>query len=83
VLLPHKRKLYGLILSAERLQQIRGERRPGSRYASSQQVQYELRATRALYERYGVPSLDVTECSIEEIASRIMDEMALARQARS
>jgi regulator of PEP synthase PpsR (kinase-PPPase family) len=82
-LLPHKHKLYGLILSAERLQQIRGERRPGSRYASSQQVQYELRATRALYDRYGVPYLDVTECSIEEIASRIMDEMALARHARS
>lgn len=82
-LAPHRQKLYGLILSAERLQQIRSERRPGSRYASPQQVQYELRAARALYDRYGVPYLDVTECSIEEIASRIMDEMALARHARS
>jgi len=83
VLEPHRHKLYGLILSAERLQQIRGERRPGSRYASAQQVQYELRAAQALYDRFGVPYLDVTECSIEEIASRIMDEMALARHARS
>jgi len=82
-LLPHRRKLYGLTLTADRLQQIRGERRPGSRYASAQQVQYELRAAQALFERFGVPCLDVTECSIEEIASRIMDEMALARHARS
>jgi regulator of PEP synthase PpsR (kinase-PPPase family) len=82
-LVPHKKKLYGLILKPERLQQIRSERRPGSRYASPQQVQYELRAAQALFARFGVPCLDVTECSIEEIASRIMDEMALARHARS
>lgn len=82
-LLLYRPKLYGLILGAERLQQIRGERRPGSRYASAQQVQYELRAASALYERFKVPHLDVTECSIEEIASRIMDEMTLARHARS
>ena len=33
-LVPHKNKLYGLTLKPERLQQIRSERRPGSRYAS-------------------------------------------------
>ena len=77
-LLPYRGKLYGLTVAPERLQQIRSERRPGSRYASSQQVKYELRAAQALFARFGV-----TECSIEEIASRIMDEMALARHARS
>jgi hypothetical protein len=82
-LLLYREKLYGLTLGAERLQQIRSERRPGSRYASRQQVQYELRAAQALFERLRVPHLDVTECSIEEIASRIMDEMRLARHARS
>ena len=82
-LLPHRQKLYGLILKPERLQQIRSERRPGSRYASAQQVQYELRAAQALFDKLGVPHLDVTECSIEEIASRIMDQMGLARHARS
>ena len=82
-LLLYRDKLYGLTLGADRLQQIRSERRPGSRYASRQQVQYELRAAQALFARLGVPHLDVTECSIEEIASRIMDEMALARHARS
>jgi regulator of PEP synthase PpsR (kinase-PPPase family) len=82
-LLPHRQKLYGLILKPDRLQHIRSERRPGSRYASAQQVRYELRAAQAMFDRFGVPYLDVTECSIEEIASRIMDEMALARHARS
>lgn len=82
VLLPFKHKLYGLIIKAERLQQIRNERRPGSRYASSQQVQYEVRSVQALLARFGIPYLDVTECSVEEIASRILDELGLARHAR-
>jgi len=82
-LVPHRQKLYGLIVKPERLQQIRSERRPGSKYASAQQVQYELSRAQALYDRFGIPHLDVTECSIEEISSRIMDQMALARHARS
>jgi hypothetical protein len=83
VLVPHRQKLYGLIVKPERLQQIRSERRPGSRYASAQQVQYEISAVQALYDRFSIPYLDVTECSIEEISSRIMDQLALARHARS
>ena len=83
VLLPHRQKLYGLIVKPERLQQIRSERRPGSRYASAQQVQYEVSRAQAMFDKFGVPHLDVTECSIEEISSRIMDQMALARHARS
>ena len=82
-LVPHRQKLYGLIVKPERLQQIRSERRPGSRYASAQQVQYEVSAVLALYDRFRIPYLDVTECSIEEISSRIMDQLALARHARS
>ncbi|HUQ51262.1 MAG TPA: pyruvate, water dikinase regulatory protein [Gammaproteobacteria bacterium] len=82
-LLLHREKLYGLTLGAERLQQIRSERRPGTRYASRQQIQYELQAAQAMYDRYSLPHLDVSECSIEEIASRILDEMHLVRHARS
>jgi len=82
-LLMYRQKLYGLTLGADRLQQIRSERRPGSRYASRQQIQYELQAARAMFERFGIPHLDVTEWSIEEIASRILDELGLVRHARS
>ena len=70
-------KLYGLTISSERLQQVRGERRPGSRYASAQQINFELRSAEALFRRNGIPYKDTTECSIEEIASIIVHERGL------
>jgi regulator of PEP synthase PpsR (kinase-PPPase family) len=82
VLAPHRHKLFGLTIRAERLQQIRNERRPGSRYASLPQVEYELRAASALFARVGLPYLDTTECSIEEIASRILYRQRLPRRVR-
>lgn len=82
ILAPHARKLYGLTIRPERLQQIRNERRPDSRYASAQQVQYELRAAEALFSRHGISHINTTECSIEEIASRILDKMGLERRVR-
>jgi regulator of PEP synthase PpsR (kinase-PPPase family) len=79
---PHRSKLYALTIKAERLQQIRNERRPDSRYASRPQVQYEVRAAEALFSRYRIPSLDTTECSIEEIASRILNTTGIERHLR-
>jgi [pyruvate, water dikinase]-phosphate phosphotransferase / [pyruvate, water dikinase] kinase len=78
----HRNKLYALTIKPERLQQIRSERRPDSRYASRAQVQYELRAAEALFARYRVPSLETTECSIEEIASRILNTTGIERRLR-
>jgi len=78
----HRRKLYGLTIKPERLHQIRSERRPESRYASRQQVQFELRAAEALFQRYGIPVIDTTECSIEEIASRILNNTGIERRLR-
>jgi regulator of PEP synthase PpsR (kinase-PPPase family) len=82
VLQPYRNKLFGLTIRPDRLQQIRNERRPGSRYASLQQVQSELRAALALYARVKLPYLDTTQCSIEEIASRILDRLHLERRVR-
>lgn len=81
-LAPHRSRLFGLTIRPDRLQQIRHERRPNSRYASLQQVQSELRAALALFGRAGIPHLDTTECSIEEIASRILDGQHLERRVR-
>jgi hypothetical protein len=64
------------------LRQIREERRPQSRYASPQQVQYELRAAEAIFSRYGIAVLDTTEVSIEEIASRILNVAGVERRLR-
>jgi [pyruvate, water dikinase]-phosphate phosphotransferase / [pyruvate, water dikinase] kinase len=78
----HRGKLYGLTIRPERLIQIRTERRPDSRYASRQQVQFELRAAEALFSRYQIPLLDTTECSIEEISSRILNTTGIERRLR-
>ena len=75
-------KLYALTIKPERLQQIRHERRPDSRYASRPQVTYELRAAQALFARYAIPALDTSESSIEEIASRILNTTGIERRLR-
>lgn len=75
-------KLFGLTIRPERLRQIRNERRPDSRYASVQQVQYEVRAAEALFQRFRIPYIDTTECSIEEIASRIINDSGIERRLR-
>ncbi len=82
VLLRHERKLYGLTIAPERLQQIRHERKPNSRYSSLAQVEYELRTAEALFRRHAVPYINTTETSIEEIASRILDKTGVERRLR-
>lgn len=79
---PHRTKLYGLTIKPERLQQIRHERRPDSKYSSAQQVAFELRSAQALFDRYQIPCIDTTETSIEEIASRILDRKGIERRVR-
>jgi regulator of PEP synthase PpsR (kinase-PPPase family) len=82
LLRPYAAKLFGLTIAPVRLQQIRNERRPGSRYSSLAQCEYEVRCAEALFTRYGIPQLDTTECSIEEIASRVIERMGIERRLR-
>ena len=77
---PFKDKLFGLTIDAERLAAIRQERKPESRYASMQQCQQEVRGIKALYNREGIPFLDTSELSIEEISTRILAEGKLERK---
>jgi regulator of PEP synthase PpsR (kinase-PPPase family) len=82
VLLQHKQKLFGLTITPARLRQIRKERRPLGNYASPQQVRYELREAEKIFKRYGIPHVDTTEFSIEEISSRILDSTGVERRVR-
>jgi regulator of PEP synthase PpsR (kinase-PPPase family) len=82
MLRPHAAKLFGLTIAPLRLQQIRNERRPGSRYASLAQCEFEVRSAEALFQRHGIPHLDTTECSIEEIASRVIERQGIERRLR-
>jgi len=72
-----REKLYGLTISANRLRQVRNERRPDSTYASPKQVGFELRSAEAIFTKRGIPYLDTSECSIEEIASTILHNKGL------
>ncbi|ENV46749.1 posphoenolpyruvate synthetase regulatory kinase/phosphorylase PpsR [Acinetobacter brisouii] len=80
VLKHHKNKLFGLMIDAERLVAIRTERKAGSRYASFNQCQMELRAVEGIYISEGIPYLDVSEMSIEEISTRILQMTGLKRR---
>jgi regulator of PEP synthase PpsR (kinase-PPPase family) len=73
----HRDQLFGLTIAARRLQQIRQERRPESNYASARQVSFELRSAEALFNRYGIPHIDTTDSSVEEIASTVLDRTGL------
>lgn len=78
-LLPFKEKLFGLQIDPVRIHQIRQERRPDSKYSSLQQCQWEVRQANALYKKHGIPYLDSTNKSIEEIARNIIREFKLNR----
>lgn len=77
---PYKDKLFGLVIDTDRLVKIRSERRAGSRYASYQQCQQEQRAIQGIYISQGIPNIDVSVMSIEEIATRILQMSGLKRR---
>jgi len=81
-LVEEKEKLFGLTIAPTRLQQIRKERRALGKYSSAQQVRYELRETQKIFKKYGIPHVDTTEFSIEEIASRILNSTGVERRVR-
>ncbi|GAB4172519.1 MAG: pyruvate, water dikinase regulatory protein [Rhodocyclaceae bacterium] len=74
-----RHKLFGLTIGAERLHQIRSERRPGSRYACLENCRYEIEQALRLMRREGIRALDSTRKSIEEIAATIMQDARLER----
>jgi regulator of PEP synthase PpsR (kinase-PPPase family) len=77
--LPHRDRLFGLTINPERLQKIREERRPGSKYASLENCRYEVRECEHLLDRERVPTIDTTAKSIEEIATTILHRAQLKR----
>jgi regulator of PEP synthase PpsR (kinase-PPPase family) len=78
--LPFKDKLFGLTIAPERLHEIRQERRRGSPYAALDNCRYEVREAEQLMNREGIPMIDTTSKSIEEIAATILHRAKLARR---
>ena len=79
ILKPYVKKLYGLSIAPKRLAQIRAERRPNSRYAELVKCQQEVGAASRIFRTNGIPYLDVTKRSVEELAAKILQEAKLAR----
>jgi [pyruvate, water dikinase]-phosphate phosphotransferase / [pyruvate, water dikinase] kinase len=78
LLAPFRDKLFGLTITPERLAAIRNERKPGSRYASVDNCREEIHAAEQLLRHEGIPLLDTTAMSIEEIAITILHQTGLA-----
>jgi len=74
----YKEKIFGLLVTPERLQSIRTKRRPDSQYSSLSQCQYEIRQTEALFQQEDIPYFDVSSMSIEEVASNIVDILKIS-----
>lgn len=74
-LLHHKKKCFGLTIDPERLNQIRHERRPHSKYASLENCRYEVAQAEAMMRREGIAWLSSTHKSIEEIATTILRDI--------
>ena len=68
-------RLFGLTAKPLRLSQIRDARRPGSPYASLSQCTQEVRWAESLYRSHGIPHLDSTDRSVEEMATVILSTM--------
>ncbi len=77
---PHHKKLYGLTINPDRLQQIRSVRRPNSRYSSLAQCEMEVELAEALFMREKIPFLNVTTISVEEIAATLIRSKQLQRR---
>ncbi len=78
-LVPWRKKLWGLSIRPERLHQIRTERRPDSSYASLANCRHEIEAAEAMMRAQGIPFLESTNMSIEELSTTILHKTGLVR----
>lgn len=71
-LVPYRSKIFGLMIDAERLSQIRNERRPGSNYAKLENCRYEINEATEMMKKESIPWVATTSKSIEEIATTVL-----------
>lgn len=79
-LLPFRSKLFGLSIDPVRLAEVRNERRPDSEYASLRQCRQEVADAEQLMRMENISWLSTTTKSIEEISTKVLDEVGLDRR---
>jgi regulator of PEP synthase PpsR (kinase-PPPase family) len=77
---PYRNKLFGLTIDPDRLQQIRQERRPNSRYSNLETCRREVSAAETMFRMERIPTLSTTHTSIEEISSKVLATLGLQRE---
>jgi len=75
----YRGKLFGLVITPQRLHEIRTVRKPNTQYASLEQCEYEVEKMNQIYRREKVNTIDTTSRSIEEIATQIIARAGLRR----
>ncbi len=78
-LAPYRSKMFALTIDPVRLQQVRQNRKPGSRYATIEQCRWEVQEAEKLIKRERLPMLSTTHTSIEEIASKVLQTLGINR----
>ncbi len=74
VLHKHLDKVFGLTIKLERLHAVRSERRAGSLYASLDNCRKEIAAAENLMRDAGIPWVDSTSRSVEELSAIILEK---------
>ncbi|OYW80236.1 MAG: phosphoenolpyruvate synthase regulatory protein [Polynucleobacter sp. 24-46-87] len=74
-LIPYRNKIFGLMIDAQRLSEIRNERRPGSNYAKLENCRYEINEATAMMKKESIPWVATTSKSIEEIATTVLQSI--------
>lgn len=78
----YRARCFGITSTPARLSTVRTERRPHSRYASMEQVGYELRRAEALYSANRVPVVNSSSKSVEEMSSVILQHLSSTRRSQ-
>lgn len=69
-------RCFGMIATPARLSEVRQQRRPNSPYASLEQCAKELRRAEALYRANGIPVINSTTKSVEEMSTLILQMLS-------
>ena len=80
ILQQYRHKLFGLTIDADLLAAIRQQRRPDTDYASLRQCHREVADAYAMFQLNRITTLDVSQLSIEEVATRIIADAGLQRR---
>ena len=76
----YRSKIFGLTIDPLRLHQIRQERRPNSRYSQLDTCRREVAAAEQMFQVEKIAVLSTTHASIEEISSRVLEELGINRE---